>query len=158
MAPRILLAFVAAAWLAGPARAHEVVAEVTHDRAVAVRARSHDGGGLANATAEVFSPADAAVPFQKGRTDRNGWMAFVPDVPGRWRVRVVDDTGHGVTVEVDVPAPGVPVAGPAGPAAPSPPPSSPRSDWITLARPLAGVALIAALFGFLSLRGRRRSP
>ena len=54
----------------------------------------------------MFSPADPATPFWKGRTDRNGWVAFVPDAPGRWRVRVVDATGHGIVATVDVPAPG----------------------------------------------------
>ena len=147
MNSRILAPFVAL-FLALPAIAHEVSAEVARDRAVAVRASGHHGGGLAGAEAEVFSPADPATPFWKGRTDRDGWVAFVPNAPGRWRVRVFDTTGHGIVTDVDVPAPGAPNAGPANPPGPS--------ATATLARPLVGVAIVAAIFGFLYLRGRSR--
>lgn len=142
VAPLLLL------FLALPAIAHEISSEVVRDRAVAVRARGHHGG-LAGADAEVFSPADPGTPFWKGRTDRHGWVAFVPDAPGRWRVRVVDATGHGIVTEVDVPAPGAATAPPPG----DPGPSAPAA----LARPLAGVAIVAAIFGFLYVRGRNRS-
>jgi nickel transport protein len=141
-----LLAGVALS-LAMPARAHEVLHEVKRDRAVAVRAWFPDGESLAYVQAEVFSPADPAIPHWKGRTDRNGWLAFVPDVPGPWRVRIVDSTGHGLEATVDVPAPG---------AAAGAIPSGVASAAFVL-RPLLGVALIAAIFGFLYLRGRRRA-
>jgi nickel transport protein len=144
--PRGLLPFLAAVWLALPAAAHEVTSEVARDRAVAVRALSHGGAALADVTAEVFSPASDATPFWRGRTDRSGWVAFVPDAPGRWRVRVVDATGHGIVTDVDVPAPG---------AAGTPPSAAPPASMLaTLARPLLGVALVAAIFGFLFFRGR----
>jgi nickel transport protein len=149
MQPRNLLPLaVAVAWFTSPAAAHEATAEVTRDRAVAVQARAHGGDVLGNAAAEVFSPADPSIPFWKGRTDRNGWVAFVPDAPGRWRVRVVDPTGHGVVATVDVPAPGATGPGPA-----SPPPAS---TGASLARPLVGVALVAAIFGLLYAWGRRK--
>jgi nickel transport protein len=141
-----LLAGVALS-LAMPVRAHEVLHEVKRDRAVAVRAWFPDGESLAYVQAEVFSPADPAIPHWKGRTDRNGWLAFVPDVPGPWRVRIVDSTGHGLDATVDVPAPG---------AAAGAIPSGVASAAFVL-RPLLGVALIAAIFGFLYLRGRRRA-
>ena len=149
MNPRNLVSFFAAACLALPAAAHEVAAEVARDGAIAVRARGHGGEGLAGAEVEVFSPADPATPSWKGRTDRRGWVAFVPDAPGRWRVRIVDATGHGIVTDVEVPAPGAAVAPPASAPAPSALP--------TLVRPLAGVALVAAIFGFLYLRGRKTS-
>ena len=149
---RVALALVlsAAAWLAPPAAAHETTAEVTRDRAVAVRARAHDGEGLGNAEAEVFSPAAPSTPFWKGRTDRSGWVAFVPDAPGRWRVRVVDATGHGIVATVDVPAPGS--------AGPAQSPSPPRSTEASLASPLVGVALVVTIFGLLYAWGRRKGP
>jgi nickel transport protein len=144
--PRRLVPLLAAACLALPAAAHEIVSEVARDRAVAVRALTHDGAALADATAEVFSPSGDATPFWRGRTDRSGWVAFVPDAPGRWRVRVIDATGHGIVTDVDVPAPGAADVHPA---------SSPgRSALATLARPLLGVALVLAIFGVLHFRGR----
>jgi nickel transport protein len=144
--PRDLVPFLAVACLALPAAAHEVTSEVVRGQAVAVRALAHDGAAFIDATAEVFSPSSDATPSWRGRTDRNGWIAFVPDAPGRWRVRVVDATGHGIVTDVDVPAPG---------AAGTPPASAPApSAMATVARPLIGVALVAAIFGFLHFRGR----
>jgi nickel transport protein len=134
---------------AAPASAHEVLHEVQRGRAVAVHAWFPDGESLAYVQAEVFSPADGKVPYWKGRTDRNGWLAFVPDVPGTWRVRIVDTTGHGLDTTVEVASPGVgePASGPSAPGA---------SPLAVALRPVAGVALIAVIFGWLVVRGRRR--
>ena len=137
--------------LATPALAHEVLHEVRWGKAAAVRAWFPDGESLAYAEAEVFSPRDAGIPYWKGRTDRNGWLAFVPDVPGAWRVRIVDSTGHGLDTTVDVPAsPGADAAAPAaGP--------SPSSTLAFALRPVVGVAVIVAIFGGLFLLRRMRS-
>jgi nickel transport protein len=142
---RIALPLLLAGLLARPVAAHEVTAEVVRDRALAVRARTHDGRPLADAAAEVFSPSDPSAPSWKGRTDRNGWVAFVPDAPGRWRVRVIDATGHGLETPVEVPASGDVAARTDGPA--------PAASVLGA---LAGVALIGAFFAFLHLRGRKR--
>ncbi len=97
-----------------PARAHGVAAEVERGGgAVAVRLRYHDGPPLAGARYVVQSPRGGDAPFAEGVTDRHGWVAFTPDVAGRWTVRIADASGHGKTVEVDV-------ASVATPAAPSP--------------------------------------
>lgn len=146
----ILSLLALAAPLAGSA--HEVLHEVRWGRAVAVRAWFPDGESLAYVQAEVYSPRDAAIPYWKGRTDRSGWLAFVPDVPGAWRVRIVDSTGHGLDTTVDVPAnPGADVSAP-GTAA------STTSSLAFIFRPVVGAALIAAIFGvlFLLKRGRAR--
>jgi nickel transport protein len=140
--------------VATPAVAHEVLHEVQRARAVAVRAWFPDGEPLAYVQAEVYSPADPAIPHWKGRTDRNGWLAFVPDVPGRWRVRIVDSTGHGLDTGVEVPS-----LAPGGAGAPAGADGAGTSGIPTLAfalRHVAGVGLVAAIFGFLYLRGRRR--
>jgi nickel transport protein len=134
-----------------PAAAHEVLHEVQRGRAVAVHAWFPDGESLAYVQAEVFSPADGKVPHWKGRTDRNGWLAFVPDVPGRWRVRIVDSTGHGLDTEVEVAS-----LAPEGAGAPPGAGASGLASLDLVLRPVVGVALIAALFGFLYLRGKRR--
>ncbi len=144
----VVLALVAAA---GPARAHEVLHEVQRGRGVAVRAWFPGGESLAYVQAEVFSPADEKIPYWKGRTDRNGWLAFVPDVPGSWRVRIVDATGHGLDTRVDVGPAADPAAAPRGKA------GRDASTLSSALRPVAGVALIAAIFGFLYLRGRRKN-
>lgn len=96
---------VAAALLApAPAVGHEVLHAVERGRAVAVRALYADGQGLSEARYQVFSPAGPAAPWQEGRTDRAGWLSFVPDAAGTWRVKVADASGHGFDIGVDVDA------------------------------------------------------
>ncbi len=143
----LLLAAVAAL-APGAALAHEVLHEIKWNRAVALRAYFANGEVLAYAQYEVYSPADPKIPHQKGRTDRDGWLAFVPAEPGRWRVKVADDTGHGLDVAVEA-APGTKAAGSVSGSA------TPSSIAFVL-RPLAGVAAIAAAFGLLIAVQRRR--
>jgi nickel transport protein len=144
--PRLALTALALLGAATPAIAHEVLHEVERGRATAVRAWFHDGESLADLQAEVFSPADGKVPYWKGRTDRNGWLAFVPNVPGKWRVRIVDSTGHGLDTTVEVAAGSAAGTAPAG-----------ASSLGSVLRPVVGAAIIAVIFGFLYLRGRRKA-
>lgn len=153
------LALAAGAGAPGKAGAHEVMHEVERGRAVALRAFFPDGEALAYVPAEVYSPADPGIPHWKGRTDRNGWVAFVPDVAGRWRVRIVEAGGHGLDTEVEVASPAGGAAAPGGGAAPqggAAAPSWPGAAAFLL-RPVVGVALVAAIFGALYLLRRRRS-
>jgi nickel transport protein len=131
---------------AEPAAAHEVLHDVERGGAVAVRVRFVDGEALAYTPFEVYSPADPTIPWQKGRTDRAGWLAFVPDVSGAWRVRVVDDTGHGLDVSIDAAVPG---------GAGSPAPGALPGVAFVL-RPLLGLAAAGAVFGALYFTHRRR--
>lgn len=148
--PCLALTALALLGTATPAIAHEVLHEVERGRAIAVRAWFHDGESLADLQAEVFSPADGKVPYWKGHTDRNGWLAFVPDVPGKWRVRIVDSTGHGLDTTVEVAAQGA-----AGSAAETAPAGA--SSLGSVLRPVVGAAIIAVIFGLLYLRGRRKA-
>lgn len=53
---------------------------------------------------DVFGPGDT-VPHQKGRTDKNGVVSFLPDRPGTWRINMVaesDHGGHAASVEIHV--------------------------------------------------------
>jgi nickel transport protein len=128
----------------GPARAHEALHEIRAGSAIAVRAYFADGEPLAYRTYEVYSPADPKVPWQKGRTDRSGWLAFVPEVAGKWRVRVIDESGHGMDFDVDTAAAaGAPATGAGGTTA-------------FVLRPLVGLAVIAAVFAGLALAYRRK--
>ncbi len=122
-----LLAAVALAAAGAPhaVRAHGVEAEVDQrEGAVSVRARYPGGRPLADATSEVESPRGGAAPFAEGRTDRHGWLAFTPDVPGRWTVRIADASGHGKTVEVEVRSVATPTASSTSTSSPTPTASS----------------------------------
>lgn len=138
-------ALAIAALAPGTARAHEVLHQVEWNRAAAVRATFADGEALAWAEYEVYSPAEPKMPHHKGRTDRDGWLAFVPTTPGTWRVKLVDPTGHGLEVAVDAAAQSLPAPG-----APA------TSTAAFMLRPLVGLAAIAAVFGVLSAVYRRR--
>jgi nickel transport protein len=131
------------------ARAHEVLHTIERGKAIAVKAFFADGEVLAYTEYQVFSPTDAHIPYQKGRTDRSGYVAFVPDAPGAWRVKVADATGHGLDLVVDVASPGGESARPAGQ-------DTPVASWAFVLRPVLGVALIAGLFAVLVFLYRKR--
>lgn len=85
------------------ARAHGLSAETERRGAgYAVRARYRGGPPLSGAVYQVIRPGSERIA-REGRTDAQGWVELAPDVPGRWRVRIVDATGHGLVVNVDVP-------------------------------------------------------
>jgi nickel transport protein len=143
-----LLAAAIAVLAPAAASAHEVLHELERDRAISLRAYFADGEVLAYAQYEIYSPADPKIPYQKGRTDRSGWLSFVPDVPGKWRVKVVDQTGHGLDLEVDADAT---LAAP-----PAQGRSAPAFTTAFVLRPLVGLAAIAAVFGGLIAVYRRK--
>ncbi len=128
------------------ASAHEVLHEVVPGRAVAVHVFESDGDPLAGDDYQVFSPSDPGAPYQTGRTDRAGWLAFVPDAPGAWRVRVLEPGGHGLDAVIDTAALGAAVSGGA----------SRFGGVLFVLRPALGVALIALVFGALALLARRK--
>ena len=146
------------AWPAGP-RAHGVSSEVEQrGDARAVRVRYHGGKPLADAVYQVLRPGSPDTVAREGRTPSDGWIEFVPDVPGAWRVKIVDRTGHGRVVTVDVPArapapPPEPAVVRAPPAAQetAPPPEDGARHPLAVA---AGAAAIVA--GFAALRAVRR--
>ena len=142
-----LLAATLALLAPAAALGHEVLHELARGRAVAVRAFFADGEVLAYTPYEIYSPADPKIPYQKGRTDRSGWLSFVPDVAGKWRVKVIDDTGHGLDLEVDAATggAGTPSSG-----------AAPASTAAFVLRPLVGLAVIAAVFGLLFTLYRRK--
>jgi nickel transport protein len=134
------------------AHAHEVLHTIERGKAMAVKVFFVDGEVLAYTEYQVFSPADPRIPYQKGRTDRSGYLAFVPDAPGAWRVKVTDATGHGLDLVVDVPPPGSDSSRPARPAGQG----TDVASWAFAVRPILGVGLIAALFAVLVLLYRRK--
>ncbi len=150
MKPLKLAAFATAlAFLPLGASAHEVLHAVEQGKAVAVRVYFADGEALAYTQYEVFSPADPKIPIQKGRTDRNGYLAFVPDTAGKWRVKVVDNTGHGLDTQVDVGALG-------GSGSSRESGDSALSTIAFVLRPLAALAVIGAVFSVLVAFHRRK--
>ena len=145
----VLAAASVLAFAAAPASAHETLHEVQRGKAIAVKACFASGEALAYAPYEVYSPADPEIPYQEGRSDRNGWVAFVPNAAGKWRLKVIDESGHGLHIEVEADAP-------AGAAAAQAPTAGAASSGAFLLRSLVGLAAIGAVFAALILAHRRK--
>lgn len=141
---RAVLALLPLLLVPAAARGHEVLHELVPGHAAGLRVYESDGEPLADRAYELWSPSDARTPWQSGRTDRAGWIAFVPDAPGAWRVKVADPGGHGLDTTVQVAGA---QAVPAGP--------PPAGAGFAL-RPLVGAAVIAAIFAALFVYQRRR--
>lgn len=81
--------------VSGFVQAHELELKVERQPgAVAVRFGYGPRDPAKAAPVSVFSPADAAAPFQTGQTDQQGVFVFAPDRPGIWRVVADDGEGH----------------------------------------------------------------
>lgn len=81
-------------------RAHEVDHAITREGAVVVHL-DEEGVPFARESYQVFRPGEDT-PFQTGRTDAQGRLAFLPDRTGAWRVRAFSEDGHGVDLAVPV--------------------------------------------------------
>lgn len=45
---------------------------------------------------EIWGPGDREdLPHQTGRTDKNGFLAFVPDRAGTWKIKLWGESSHG---------------------------------------------------------------
>lgn len=88
---------------AGFAVAHDMEFQVEKQpNAVAVRFGYGPNDPARGAPIAVYSPADAAKPFQTGQTDQRGLFVFAPDRPGDWRVIADDEEGHREEAKITV--------------------------------------------------------
>jgi hypothetical protein len=83
--------------------AHSVNFETAlYSPVVTVKAYFSRNAPLKNASVVIFAP-DGQQPFQSGRTDTEGYFAFVPNIAGDWTVNVDDEAGHAGKVIISVP-------------------------------------------------------
>jgi nickel transport protein len=133
----------------GSGLAHGTRGYVEKTEGFRIVAEYDDGEPMGYGAVEIKSP-NSNVPFQTGRTDRNGLFLFQPDTQGQWQIEVKDGMGHRLALGLEVGADGsAPETGNAH--------SSTASEGIT--RPLqitAGLCIIFGLSGFLyGWRSRR---
>jgi nickel transport protein len=86
-----------------PAHAHSINYRV-ENRGISTRIFFAGDEPMRYAAYEIFAPGDA-IAYQKGRSDRNGVVSFLPDRPGKWLVKVTGEAAHGphgTQFEVDV--------------------------------------------------------
>ena len=85
------------------ARAHTIHYDV-QQKAMAVHIYYSERDPAAYSRYELYGPGDKE-PHQTGRTDKNGFLGFVPDRPGTWRLQVWGESSHGfhgLTTEIQV--------------------------------------------------------
>lgn len=70
---------------------------------IVVTAEYDTGEPMSYGRVEVSAP-NTKIPFQSGRTDRNGCFVFFPDAPGMWKVAVDDEVGHRLEMEIPIDA------------------------------------------------------
>jgi nickel transport protein len=77
---------------------------LVQQKGMAVRAYYSENDPAAYSQYELYGPGDNE-PHQIGRTDKNGYVAFVPDRQGIWKLQIWGESNHGyhgVTTEINV--------------------------------------------------------
>lgn len=85
------------------AEAHSVHYQV-ENRGISVRVFYAEDDPASYSSCEIFGPGDK-IPHQKGRTDKNGFVSFLPDRKGKWVIKVYGESEHGMhgaQIEVDI--------------------------------------------------------
>jgi ABC-type Co2+ transport system permease subunit len=99
----VLLFTILAVFFGSAARAHSIHYDV-QQKAMGVRIYYSENDPAADSQYELYGPGDKQ-PYQTGRTDKNGYIGFVPDRPGTWKLQVWGESSHGfhgVTTEIKV--------------------------------------------------------
>jgi len=85
------------------AEAHSVHYQV-ENKGISIRVFYAEDEPANYSSYEIFGPGDK-IPHQKGRTDKNGFVSFLPDRQGKWVINVYGESEHGMhgaQVVVDV--------------------------------------------------------
>jgi nickel transport protein len=128
--------------LARPALAHDLQYSVSGGQAVVVKLFFVDDTPFNFEGYEIYR-AGEKLPYQVGRTDSRGRIAFLPDRAGTWRVKAFSEDGHGLdfTLKTDAAARVE---------------ASDKPAYERYGRVVVGIAVILGLFGFLSLYVRKK--
>ncbi len=138
-----VLALLICIWLPSQALAHDLQHSVDEAEAVYLRFFSADGNDFDFESYEVYRGGEEA-PFQVGRTDARGGLAFLPDRAGTWRIKVFSEGGHGADFSLSTDARG----------------GVEKADESLLERyprAVVGVSIIFGIFGVIALLTRGRS-
>jgi len=89
---------LALVFMASQAQAHGVRGMISTSETLCATATYDDGEPMSYGGVDIAAP-DSKLPFQSGRTDRNGLFCFKPDSPGQWQLTVSDEMGHRVRLQ-----------------------------------------------------------
>jgi nickel transport protein len=76
------------------AQAHTVNYQV-ENRGISIRVFYEPEDPASYSSYEIFGPGDK-ITYQKGRTDKNGFVSFLPDRKGIWIIKVYGESEHGI--------------------------------------------------------------
>lgn len=132
----VVIAYSMSAW------AHGTRGYVEKSDGFRIVAEYDDGEPMSYGDVKIKSP-DSKLPFQTGRTDRNGFFLFQPDEQGQWQIEVKDGMGHRLALGLEVGADGT-----------APQTDNTHSSMTSggMTRPvqvIAGLCIIFGLSGFL---------
>ncbi|MBI4378472.1 MAG: hypothetical protein HY578_05180 [Nitrospinae bacterium] len=74
------------------------------EKGISVRAFYSTNDPASYSQYEIFGPGDT-LPHQTGRTDKNGFLSFLPDKAGVWKVKIRGESTHGfhgIVIDVEV--------------------------------------------------------
>lgn len=80
---------------------HGVLGKTSMQKGILVEAEYDDGEPMSYSSTEIFD-LEGKLPFQSGRTDRNGRFLFYPDKAGDWKIIVNDGMGHRLTLKTHI--------------------------------------------------------
>lgn len=139
--PKFLLLALAIAPLS-PALAHDLQYTVASGQAVVVKLFYLDNAPFTFEGYEIYREGEK-LPYQVGRTDNQGRIAFLPDRAAIWRVKAFSEDGHGLDFKLSTDAAAT-IAG------------SEKPAYERYGRIVVGLAFILGLFGALSLLVQRK--
>ena len=122
--------------------AHDLQYSVGGGQAVVVKLFFVDNKPFTFEGYEVYRDGET-LPYQVGRTDSQGRIAFLPDRAGKWRVKAISEDGHGLDFSLTSDA-AAHIEG------------SDKPIYERYGRVVVGIAVILGMFGFLSLYLKRK--
>ncbi len=143
---RLILRLILPLLLAAPSvHAHDLQHTVTGAPAVVIKLFYVDNTPFSFEGYEIYRDGEK-IPYQVGRTDSQGRIAFLPDRAATWRVKVFSEDGHGLDFKLGTDAASMLT-------------NAEKPVLERYGRIAVGVAIILGLFGFLSLfLKRNKSP
>ncbi|OYY92520.1 MAG: hypothetical protein B7Y41_15665 [Hydrogenophilales bacterium 28-61-23] len=122
--------------------AHDLQYSVDSGQAVVIRMFYLNNTPFTFEGYEIYREGEK-LPYQVGRSDSQGRIAFLPDRAAEWRIKAISEDGHGLDFTIRTDAAAV-LSG------------AEKPFYERYARIGVGVAVILGLFGFLSLYIKRK--
>jgi hypothetical protein len=100
---RVIIAAITLSLLgSGALLAHGVTWDYSAKQSCGLRFSYDDDTAMKFSEVKVFGPDDPEKLSQVGRTNEDGYFAFVPSVDGKWVITSDDNNGHLAKAELDI--------------------------------------------------------